>query len=99
MAKEDVRAGCEAVLCRCEGVTCADVIETFEGLRPTSLRELKLVTRVGMGICQGRVCRPAFEGLCSTLGLAPEPMELPYRTPLRAVRLGAFADAEGREGE
>lgn len=99
MTQEDAREGSEAVLCRCEGVTCAEVIEAFQSLRPTSLRELKLVTRVGMGICQGRVCRPAFEGLGETLGLRPEPAQLPYRTPLRAVRLGAFADAGGREAE
>lgn len=99
MPREDLPPLSQALICRCEGVTCGDVLEAASRLRPTSLRELKLVTRVGMGICQGRVCRPALEGLGRELGLAPGPREVPARTPLRPVRMGLFADPQGREGE
>lgn len=99
MPMEDRPPLSQALICRCEGVTCGDVLEAALHLRPTSLRELKLVTRVGMGICQGRVCRPALEGLGRELGLESGPRELPSRTPLRPVRMGLFADPEGREEE
>lgn len=98
MPQEDACRLAEAVLCRCERVTCAELIDAFRTLQPTSVRELKLVTRAGMGICQGRVCRPAFEGLAASLGLTLATKLLPHRTPLRAVRLGTFADAD-REDE
>lgn len=46
------------LVCRCENLTWAEIEDAIETLQPTSLRQLKLVTRWGMGICQGRVCRP-----------------------------------------
>ncbi len=50
------------VVCRCEGVTAADVRATV-GAAPTGVaRELnraKSITRLGMGRCQGRVCGQA----------------------------------------
>ena len=43
----------EVILCRCEDVSCQAVAEA------SSLREAKLLHRLGMGACQGRVCFPA----------------------------------------
>lgn len=43
----------EVILCRCEDVTCGTVADS------RSLREAKLLHRLGMGVCQGRVCFPA----------------------------------------
>ncbi|MET9633007.1 FAD/NAD(P)-binding oxidoreductase [Lentzea sp. NPDC006480] len=40
----------DTTVCRCEKVTLADLAEA------TSMRELKLTSRVAMGRCQGRIC-------------------------------------------
>jgi len=67
--------------------------EAMERFHPTSLRELKLCTRIGMGICQGRVCRPLAEALALRWDLASGPDQLALRGPLRPTRLGNLADA------
>lgn len=51
------------VVCRCEEVTAAEVRRGVAELGVTDLRSLKLITRVGMGPCQGRVCGYAASGL------------------------------------
>jgi D-hydroxyproline dehydrogenase subunit alpha len=50
-------AGPETVVCRCEDVS----LRSISGC--SSVREAKLVSRAGMGPCQGRVCGPALEFL------------------------------------
>ena len=47
----------EVLLCRCEDVTA----ETAD--RASSIREARLLCRIGMGPCQGRVCMPILEAL------------------------------------
>jgi D-hydroxyproline dehydrogenase subunit alpha len=46
----------ETVLCRCEGVVVGAVREAARDLGVVDGRGVKLMTRAGMGICQGRVC-------------------------------------------
>ncbi|MEW6308166.1 MAG: (2Fe-2S)-binding protein [Bacillota bacterium] len=44
------------VLCRCEDVTEADVLEAVRQ-GACSVDEVKKLTRAGMGLCQGSTCR------------------------------------------
>lgn len=44
------------VLCRCERVTVGEVRDAVRELGVVDSRGVKLMTRAGMGICQGRVC-------------------------------------------
>jgi NADPH-dependent 2,4-dienoyl-CoA reductase/sulfur reductase-like enzyme len=53
----------DTVVCRCEEVTVGGVRRGVTELGATDLRSLKLLTRVGMGPCQGRVCGHATAGL------------------------------------
>ena len=70
----------ETVVCRCEDVT-------FGRLRAfDSWRGAKLLTRCGMGPCQGRVCGAALEFLS---GWRPESV----RPPVLPVRVGSLAEA------
>jgi NADPH-dependent 2,4-dienoyl-CoA reductase/sulfur reductase-like enzyme len=46
----------ETTLCRCERVPVGAVREAVRGLGVVDGRGVKLMTRAGMGICQGRVC-------------------------------------------
>jgi len=68
----------DTVVCRCEDVAAGR-------LRcHRSWREAKLMTRIGMGPCQGRVCGPAAEVIC---GWSPDDV----RPPLTEVPLADLA--------
>ena len=46
----------KTVICRCEEVTQAEIKAAVHELGATDSRTVKLFTRCGMGMCQGRVC-------------------------------------------
>ncbi|MER5216494.1 NAD(P)/FAD-dependent oxidoreductase [Streptomyces sp. NPDC002838] len=75
----------DTVVCRCEEVTGGAVREAVERLGAGDLRTVKLLTRAGMGWCQGRVCGPAVAGLA---GCAFTPSRRPFARP---VPLGVLA--------
>ena len=85
----------DTLACRCEEVTAAQVRGAMD-LGATDARSVKLITRAGMGWCQGRVCGPIVDGLCgfddleSLVGAATRPVAAP-------VPLGALA-RQGMEG-
>lgn len=82
----------ETVLCRCEEVTAASVREAVSELGATDLRTVKLLTRAGMGWCQGRICSPGVAGVADC------PLT-PARTPFaRPVPLGVLAQSPTNEG-
>ena len=77
----------ETVLCRCEEVTAASVREAVSELGAADLRTVKLLTRAGMGWCQGRICGPGVAGVSGC-------PEAPARTPFaRPVPLGVLAES------
>lgn len=83
----------DLVLCRCEGITKAEVLATLAQLGNASPNELKRVSRAGMGPCQGRGCRATIAALLAERGDLPVghiPLAS-YRPPVRPVPLGAFA--------
>ncbi|GGQ84697.1 NAD(P)/FAD-dependent oxidoreductase [Streptomyces asoensis] len=51
------------VVCRCEEVTAGAVREAVDTLGAGDLRTVKLLTRAGMGWCQGRMCEPGVAGV------------------------------------
>ena len=53
-----------ADVCRCEEVTAGQVREAVTELGARDARTVKLLTRAGMGWCQGRMCGPAVAALC-----------------------------------
>ena len=57
----------DTVVCRCEEVSFGTLCATAESTGSRSLRALKLSTRAGLGICQGRVCGRSVEELLDTL--------------------------------
>jgi thioredoxin reductase len=77
------------LVCRCEEVSVSQVRAALD-LGATDARSVKLITRAGMGWCQGRVCGPIVDGLCgfddlaSLVGAATRPVAAP-------VPLGALA--------
>ena len=77
----------ETVLCRCEEVTAASVREAVSELGATDLRTVKLLTRAGMGWCQGRICGPGVAGVA---GCPQTPAHTPFARP---VPLGVLAES------
>lgn len=77
----------DTVVCRCEEVTGGEIREAVGELGAGDVRTVKLLTRAGMGWCQGRICEPAVAGLAGC-------EQLPARLLLaRPVPLGVLARA------
>lgn len=53
----------DTVVCRCEEVEYGTICRVAAGTRSVGLRSLKLSTRAGLGICQGRICGRTVEGI------------------------------------
>jgi hypothetical protein len=62
-----------------------------------NLQAVKLLTRLGMGACQGRNCAPSTaEILCAATGCAPSDVgQINPRPPIKPVTLGALARNQG----
>ena len=46
----------QTLICRCEEVSCGQILDSVEELKAEDARTSKLFTRAGMGLCQGRIC-------------------------------------------
>ena len=94
-AAHGIRPGWQGILtadtmvCRCEEVSFGTLRATVESTGSRSLRALKLSTRAGLGICQGRVCGRSVEellassagdgGLCDGVSTDRRPIAVPIR--------------------
>lgn len=82
----------ETVVCRCEEVTAATVRTACSDDGARDHRQVKQLTRAGMGWCQGRMCGPAVHSLATGRcgqQQAYVPTEQLIATP---VTLGALAE-------
>ncbi|MET9882768.1 NAD(P)/FAD-dependent oxidoreductase [Streptomyces sp. NPDC006430] len=74
-------------VCRCEEVPAGRIREAVADLGARDARTVKLLTRSGMGWCQGRMCGPAVAALAgegsSSDGDAPDRRPLSCPVPLR----------------
>ncbi|MFF1508198.1 FAD-dependent oxidoreductase [Streptomyces sp. NPDC058326] len=74
-------------ICRCEEVPAARVTEAVDTLGARDARTVKLLTRAGMGWCQGRMCGSAVAALagqhpCAGGEAAPPPDRRPLSCPV-----------------
>lgn len=81
----------ESTVCKCEEVTAGDlrqILQTQPEIR--DLSGLKLLSRCGMGHCQGRYCHYQLRALmAASRGLSPEQLGgFTARFPARPVRIG-----------
>ena len=53
----------DSLICRCEEVSYDNINRAIEDYGVTDLRGIKLMTRCGMGLCQGRICSRAISDL------------------------------------
>ena len=73
----------DTVLCRCEEITVGQVRTGVLELGASDLRSLKLLTRVGMGMCQGRVC--GYAAACLLRGETGAPLRDPATLSIRPL--------------
>ena len=83
----------DTIVCRCEEVAGGAIREAVAGLGAGDVRTVKLLTRAGMGWCQGRMCGPAVAGLA---GCELTPSRRPFARP---VPLGVLARAGAAEDD
>nr|WP_042183080.1 FAD/NAD(P)-binding oxidoreductase [Kibdelosporangium sp. MJ126-NF4]CEL15344.1 Putative oxidoreductase in 4-hydroxyproline catabolic gene cluster [Kibdelosporangium sp. MJ126-NF4]CTQ95617.1 Putative oxidoreductase in 4-hydroxyproline catabolic gene cluster [Kibdelosporangium sp. MJ126-NF4] len=77
----------DTVVCRCERVTYGALCDAVSTRAATGARTVKLVSRVGLGRCQGRTC---LRNAADLTGVA-----FPERRPIAApLRLGELAAEE-----
>jgi NADPH-dependent 2,4-dienoyl-CoA reductase/sulfur reductase-like enzyme len=89
----------DTVICRCEEVPYATVRDAVQELGATDARTVKLLSRTGMGWCQGRMCGYAVACLTATLCDRPvTKMDLeafahrPFATPITLGELAGNSD-------
>ncbi len=91
----------DTIVCRCEEVPYQQLRKAIDDVGGTGLRTVKLVTRIGMGPCQARMCGWAATSLVAAAGDEPtDPLALglrPIATPLRLGSLAEQAPAESPE--
>jgi hypothetical protein len=88
----------DLVVCRCEEIDRRTLLAAADLVGIDHPDEVKRVSRAGMGVCQGRGCRPIVAGiLAARTGrpLADMPLDS-YRPPVRPIPLAALATEEDR---
>ncbi|MEU4948025.1 NAD(P)/FAD-dependent oxidoreductase [Streptomyces lavendulae] len=83
-----------ATVCRCEEVPAGGIREAVAELGARDARTVKLLTRAGMGWCQGRMCGPAVAALA---GEDPAPDRRPLSCPVPLRHLAALPAPPGTE--
>lgn len=88
----------DTLICRCEDVSRRQLADAIAA-GYVELGPLKMSTRAGMGLCQGRSCTPAIQHTLAALtGLKLAEIGLPTnRIPIRPVPLGAMATLGARK--
>ncbi len=81
----------DIIICRCQELTRADVIQAIqEGAR--TVNGVKKRIRSGMGLCQGKTCERLVAQIISEQTGRPLSELTPptYRAPVRPVEISAF---------
>ena len=84
----------DTIVCRCEDVSFGRLCEIAESTQSRSLRALKLSTRAGLGICQGRICGRSVEELLAARvpgGSLGDDVTTDRRPIAAPIRLGELA--------
>lgn len=83
--------GDDTIICRCEEVPYGRLRDIAHDTCSSGLRSLKLSTRAGLGICQGRVCGRTVEQLLGIASGAGESVGSDRRPIAAPVRIGELA--------
>jgi NADPH-dependent 2,4-dienoyl-CoA reductase/sulfur reductase-like enzyme len=85
----------DTVVCRCEEVSASDIGAALDDGMAADLRSVKLHTRAGMGMCQGRMCAASLAAIIEgTTGASPDPttfVRRPFVVPVPLSSLASLA--------
>ncbi len=86
----------DTVICRCEELTLGDIKRAISK-GTTEMNELKRLTRMGMGRCQGRMCGPAVQEIIArqTQTRAADIAYLNQRPPTKLVPIKVLDSLPG----
>lgn len=87
------------VVCRCEGVTAGRLRRVAAATDQSALRSVKLTTRAGLGICQGRMCGRTVEQLIGADATGGRADDRPIVTPVRLAELAEATPTPRSEKE
>ncbi|NUK38372.1 (2Fe-2S)-binding protein, partial [Streptomyces lunaelactis] len=83
-------------VCRCEEVTATSIREAVTDFGARDARTVKLLTRAGMGWCQGRMCGAAVACLAAREGAVEPPAERrPFAVPVPLSALASLDEPTG----
>jgi len=84
------------IVCRCENVSEATILQALRHGTAVSANEIKLITRAGKGLCQGRCCFDLVAHLVSrTTGRACSELPPPsVRPPVRPIPMGVLGTVD-----
>ncbi|SCY10951.1 (2Fe-2S)-binding protein [Alkaliphilus peptidifermentans] len=88
------------IICRCSDLTQQDIRDLInQGY--TTYDEIKRISRVGMGPCQGRTCLPLVLREISIATGKPISEISPgtFRPPVKSIKLGAITEGALEGGE
>jgi NADPH-dependent 2,4-dienoyl-CoA reductase/sulfur reductase-like enzyme len=88
----------DTLVCRCEEITLGEVKQAV-AVGARTVGEVKMITRAGMGNCQGRMCEYSVAGAIvqalAAEGVTPESVgRFAARPPLHPLPLGVFFDPQ-----
>jgi len=89
----------DTVVCRCEEVSAGRIRNAITELGARDARTVKLLTRAGMGWCQGRVCSLAVDRLCPRSATLDGQSRAAVRPVVVPVPLAALAGIELQAGK
>lgn len=92
--KEDLTD--DTIVCRCEEVTAGRIRTSIDELGARDARAVKLLTRAGMGWCQGRICSLAVDQLCPGASSVEAQMRAATRPIAVPVPLSSIAAMTAR---
>ena len=83
----------DTLVCRCEEISCEEVDRGL-GFGGHDFRTLKVMTRIGMGPCQGRMCWPAMaRRIVDRSGRKPAEIgPMRFRPPVRPTAVGDLVE-------
>lgn len=83
------------IICRCEEITEEEIRNAIR-LGARTIRDVRLITRAGMGLCQGKTCEPLVRKiLAQETGKAPgELFPATRRPPVRPIELEVLKEGK-----
>jgi NAD(P)H-nitrite reductase large subunit len=84
----------DLVICRCQEITQSEIEEAVQNNDLRYMKEVKRLTRAGMGLCQGKTCSYLVMGILAreTGRDRPEVEPDTTRPPVRAVPVRVLAN-------